>query len=200
SKGKARVAKGKEEVMLAKELTNLIWARSLLAMAYHEGNQYDATAAAARQEGIPPMKWPQVRFVEAGLFRVTQPSPAKDKKGPSRLNQTYLVEELIATEGEEERFIKYIGNSSPAPLIITGREGEIARFLSFTQHLQYDRTGGLMFISDYQGCAGILTDPQIMTRPLDLFGDGNVARGFQAFVNEHDCNEYCIGIGLPNIR
>ncbi|KZT61422.1 hypothetical protein CALCODRAFT_506214 [Calocera cornea HHB12733] len=163
SKGKVRVAKGQEEIMLAKELTNLIWARALLAMVYSE--EYSTTGSTVREDNDRQMKWPEVRFVDAGLFRVTQPSPSKEKKGASRLNQTYLVEELIATEGDEERFIKYIGNSSPTPLITIGPEGGIARFLSFTQHFQYDRTGGLMFISDYQGCAGLLTDPQIMTNP-----------------------------------
>ncbi|KAJ7598200.1 hypothetical protein C8J56DRAFT_1038979 [Mycena floridula] len=39
----------------------------------------------------------------------------------------------------------------------------IAAFLCFSQHVQYLKTGGLAYISDYQGASDLLTDPQIMT-------------------------------------
>ncbi|KAJ7588447.1 hypothetical protein C8J56DRAFT_1080475 [Mycena floridula] len=45
-----------------------------------------------------------------------------------------------------------------------GDEGyDIAAFLCFCQHVQYLKTDGLAYLSDYQGAGDLLTDPQIMT-------------------------------------
>ncbi|CAK5283906.1 unnamed protein product, partial [Mycena citricolor] len=41
----------------------------------------------------------------------------------------------------------------------------MADILCFTQHVQYEKSGGLVFISDYQGSKLLLSDPQIMTSP-----------------------------------
>ncbi|TFK28398.1 hypothetical protein FA15DRAFT_701068 [Coprinopsis marcescibilis] len=78
---------------------------------------------------------------------------------------TYLIEEKI-----DGRFIKYIHNSKCSPSESIQPDNppwyENALFLAFMQHAQYDITGGLAFVLDYQGNETILTDPQIMTSPL----------------------------------
>jgi hypothetical protein len=59
----------------------------------------------------------------------------------------YLVEELITDE-----FLKYIHNMDCNPVLDPYEAGyEITAFLACTQHIQYAKTGGLTFISNYQG-------------------------------------------------
>ncbi|KAJ6617309.1 hypothetical protein B0H10DRAFT_1948394 [Mycena sp. CBHHK59/15] len=102
--------------------------------------------------------------------------------------QTYLVEEFIDTEAEE--FVKYIHNGDTGPLL--SQEDpfyDIADFLCFTQHVQYLKSSGLVFLSDFQ-------DPQIMTSPdiakgTDIFGEGNVGAIFLKFLEQHVCSAYC---------
>ncbi|KAF8436837.1 hypothetical protein L210DRAFT_2434495 [Boletus edulis BED1] len=64
--------------------------------------------------------------------------------------------------------------------------------------VQYNKTGGLVYVSDYQGSMTLLTDPQILTHldvgdGLSLFGDGNVEKGVELFEEQHSCstNKYC---------
>ena len=63
----------------------------------------------------------------------------------------YFAEELIPTSLEGE-FVKYIhnGNAVPCNLFDT-KADEIAEFLVFMQHVQYAKTNGQVYISDYQG-------------------------------------------------
>jgi hypothetical protein len=61
----------------------------------------------------------------------------------------YLIEELIP---DPNSFIKFIHNGTCLPLIDPDEpEYNITEFLVFTQHIQYVKTGGLAYISDYQG-------------------------------------------------
>lgn len=88
--------------------------------------------------------WPilQVHFVQAGLAIVwgTDGKPSK----------AFLVEELInETQGD---FCKFIHNTSAKP--IPGADDPdypVAIFLCFVQHVQWTKTGGLAFVSDFQG-------------------------------------------------
>ncbi|KZO98645.1 hypothetical protein CALVIDRAFT_465332, partial [Calocera viscosa TUFC12733] len=177
------------------EVRSLMWANSLQGLVLEE-------IAAIREKAGPDdapnnIEIPQVRFVESGLFRVTQANPGKDKK-KSRSGLTYLVEELIEA-AENDGFLKYLHNASAVPREFAGKKGDIAAFLSFSQHLQFDKTGGLVYISDYQGAGCLLTDPQVMTSPelkAELFGGGNVGSAFSAFTSEHVCNRYCTAFGL----
>ncbi|KAG1883961.1 hypothetical protein F4604DRAFT_1919768 [Suillus subluteus] len=90
---------------------------------------------------------------------------------------------------------------------------EITAFLACTQHIQYAKTGGLAFISDYQGGCEVLSDPQVLTHPYmifasafqvlliedrrsvnkgkDVFGDGNIEQAVSMFEQAHHCNNYC---------
>ncbi|KAG0707575.1 hypothetical protein DFH29DRAFT_1076282 [Suillus ampliporus] len=80
---------------------------------------------------------------------------------------------------------------------------DLALFFTFTQHVQYVKTRGLAFISDYQGSFELLTDPQILTHPtvspgVDIFGDGNMEAAVSEFEKQHICSYYCKwpGFGL----
>ncbi|KZT59694.1 hypothetical protein CALCODRAFT_430650 [Calocera cornea HHB12733] len=148
SKG-VRIGKAKEEEQLAGELTNLIWGEALLRLVYKTIDNFKASAGA--DHIAHSLVIPSVRFVKCGLFRVTQAKPSKEKNKPSRQHQTYLVEERIGTAEGSSPFFKYIHNSSPTPGTFLGVEGDIALFLSFSQHAQYERTNGLVYVSDYQG-------------------------------------------------
>ncbi|KZO89513.1 hypothetical protein CALVIDRAFT_468373, partial [Calocera viscosa TUFC12733] len=182
------------------EITCLVWATSLTALVYRLIAK--ARANAEPNDLVSITDFPVVRFVQSGLFRVQLPNgPPKDKQRATRHFLPYLVEEKIDTNNDPGNFVKYIHNGSAVPRIVTGPEGNIASFLSFCQHLQYVSTGGQVYVSDLQGCKGVLTDPQIMTTPeLDVrvFGDGNVRRAFEAFEEQHVCTMYCFAYGLKS--
>jgi hypothetical protein len=60
----------------------------------------------------------------------------------------FLLKEVIM--GKD--FTKFIHNMDPNPLLDPDQDGyDFALFLAFTQHVQYVKMGGLVFISDYQG-------------------------------------------------
>ncbi|KAJ7846500.1 hypothetical protein B0H14DRAFT_3454395 [Mycena olivaceomarginata] len=114
---------------------------------------------------------------------------------------TYLVEEFI--NESSEGFVKFVHNGDANPLLdLDDPLYEIAEFLCFTQHVQYFKTDGTVFLSDLQGSASLLTDPQIMTSPKiadgrDIFGAGNVGNIFEKFPEQHICNTYCKWFKLP---
>ena len=96
----------------------------------------------------PPFDIPRVCFVDAGLALSYAPGVTRYSKVGS-IHTAFLIEEFI--EGGNN-FIKYIHNSSATPLLDPDEEGyELALFFSFAQHVQFVKTGGLAFISDFQG-------------------------------------------------
>lgn len=85
---------------------------------------------------------PQLRYVDAAIG-----------VGQNTLGQkvTYLLEEEIEEE-QHGRFIKYINNNLAHPMPrLTEKETDIALFLCFCQHLQYNLTDKQMFVTDWQG-------------------------------------------------
>ena len=97
----------------------------------------------------PPFDIPRVRFVDAGLALSYAPGVTRYSKVGS-IHTAFLIEEFI--KGGNNNLIKYIHNSSATPLLDPDEEGyELALFFSFAQHVQYVKTGGLAFISDFQG-------------------------------------------------
>ncbi|KAG6327179.1 hypothetical protein ID866_11911 [Astraeus odoratus] len=94
-----------------------------------------------------PFTIPHTWFVEAGLaLRYGQAAAAHILKAGS-INTAYLVEEGI--EDSKIVIIKFIHNGSCIPLPKHDSPGyDVAQFLAFTQHVQYFKTGGLMYISD----------------------------------------------------
>ncbi|CAK5274370.1 unnamed protein product, partial [Mycena citricolor] len=133
-----------------------------------------------------------LRFtMEAGNAMVHEAAAAgSSSKTMSSLRRTYLLEELIGTG----KFVKYINNNSATPVAsLSPDRRSLAEFLCFTQHVQYEQTDGLVFLSDLQGSGALLTDPQIMTSPsLDggLFGGGNYGKFFEQFPEQHVCSRY----------
>ncbi|KIJ61402.1 hypothetical protein HYDPIDRAFT_96509 [Hydnomerulius pinastri MD-312] len=114
----------------------LYWAKSLLKMTY---DFIDRALGKAAEN--PPFDIPRLRFVDAGLVLAYSQRP---------VSTAYLAEEFIS--GLEDDFIKFIHNGEPTPLPDPGEPGyEIAEFLAFTQHVQYSKTGGQAYISNYQG-------------------------------------------------
>jgi hypothetical protein len=129
--------------------------------------------------------------------------------------KVFLVEEWIHTDEVNRQFLKYINNRLPIScLSITASSTAVstAEFLTFAQHVQWQKTNFAAFTSDYQGAADILTDPQITSNPYvlfaspvvsslsdfipstlgpNLFGDGNLPAAFNDFRMNHHCNELC---------
>ncbi|KAI6146731.1 hypothetical protein BKA82DRAFT_3980550 [Pisolithus tinctorius] len=67
----------------------------------------------------------------------------------------YLLEEKIECDGD---FTKFIHNCDCVPLLNPDEEGyDIAEFLCFTQHVQYIKTKGLVYIANYQGMCSFVT-------------------------------------------
>ena len=109
------------------------WANSLLQDVYDFISEHQNHANT---------EIPQFCFVTVGLAMTTFPS---DKK------EVFLIEELIRHE-EEGPWRKYINNNSSRPCYFPDNKNrQRAEFLAFCQHVQYWRTGGLAFTSDFQG-------------------------------------------------
>jgi Alpha-kinase family len=137
-----------ESRSLHTETTMLGWAESLLTYAY---NFIRSTIRKRGEE--PPMPIPSLRFVYAVLAYAQK---SLDTSGTSSSRQSsshravYLLEELLPLD--KKRFIKYIHNGDAIPNVPPGEDGyETASFLSFIQHVQYQFTGGNVYISDFQG-------------------------------------------------
>ncbi|KAG1760646.1 hypothetical protein EDD22DRAFT_848322 [Suillus occidentalis] len=189
-----------EIAKLFKEANVLYWSRSLLQLTY----AFIDRCIAASDEP-PPFNIPRVRFIDAGLAFSYSQRDSKPTRAGSKTGSTcagYLVEELI--EGGSDAFLKFIHNMDANPLLDEDDyRYKVASFFAFTQHVQYVKTGGLAFISDYQGSTELLTDPQILTDPsvgegMDLFGEGNMECTVSMFEKQHKCNEFCEwrGFGL----
>ncbi|KAJ7195314.1 hypothetical protein GGX14DRAFT_404019 [Mycena pura] len=99
------------------------------------------------------------------LRTVSQGAPAS---ATMTICRAYLVEEFMPWGNGE--FMKFVQNGNTVPLLDEDYPlYNLAQFLRFTQHVQYEKSGGLGFISDYQGTSTLLTDPQIMSSPCILF-------------------------------
>jgi hypothetical protein len=90
----------------------------------------------------PPFDIPQFRLVEAGLFFVRDPCCPR----------VFLVEERL----EPSLFRKFVNNNLPVALppldgVEFEKDIQIGKFLCFMQHVIWKLTGGLMYLSDFQG-------------------------------------------------
>ena len=144
-----------ESNLLYREVNVLYWAKVLLKLTY---NFIDRTVNNA--SALPPFEIPCLCFIDAGLVFAysfaTVATNASEKTGQSvrpggTVSTIYLAEELIPTSSEGE-FVKYIHNGNAVPCDLFDTEAnKIAEFLAFTQHVQYAKTDGQVYISDYQG-------------------------------------------------
>ncbi|KAG2357177.1 hypothetical protein BDR07DRAFT_1298453 [Suillus spraguei] len=126
-----------EILKLFKEANILYWSNSLLELTYAFIDRSIVSSAEP-----PPFNIPHICFVDAGL------ALSYSQHGSSCGG--YLVEEFI--EGGPDEFVKFIHNMDSNPLLdYDNYHYELALFFAFTQHVQYIKTSGLAFISDYQG-------------------------------------------------
>ena len=75
-----------------------------------------------------------------------------DNTGPSPTTNcaAYLLEEMLP--GEKADFVKFLHNASAASELSPDEpDYHLAEFLMYTQHVQYAITGGLAYVSDFQG-------------------------------------------------
>jgi hypothetical protein len=145
--------KGRQELeRLSIECNCLIWASLLLDLTY----QFIDREVEGRGGLLRPI--PRLRFTRSMIAIVRE----------GTMEKAFLIEEWFDPDDEEHPFIKYLGNrflEPCVPLTAPPRAHEIAEFLSFAQHLQWQKTGGLAFTSDYQGASEVLTDPEITSNP-----------------------------------
>ena len=127
---------------LAMEVSCLVWAQALLDMVYDFVDEQNDDSE------ILPFSIPRFRFVKAALAVSIAPpstSSAVAKK------TSFLLEEVINLDAEGP-FRKYLNNISPELLMMDTKEDEErAKFLAFSQHVQYWKTKQQAFVSDYQG-------------------------------------------------
>ncbi|KAJ7432411.1 hypothetical protein B0H11DRAFT_2380901 [Mycena galericulata] len=174
----------------------LYWGSSIMDFTYSFIQHFISKTAEK-----PPFDIPELRFVHAGVAVSHEQVAGNNVATASSIRRTYLLEEFIDTETED--FVKFIHNGNAVPLLQPDDPlYSIAEFLCFTQHVQYFKTDGAVFLSDLQGTATLLTDPQIMTSPdiagdTDIFGEGNVGSVFKLFPVQHVCNKYCTWFQLP---
>lgn len=119
---------------------------------------------------LPPFPIPSLRFVKSRVCEVHAALPPSEPASTYRdavdlrespnttLRRSMLCEEIIhETEDDDSAFVKYIHNMSATPLLEAGvlevgdARYELAQFLCFMQHIQYQKTSGLVYISDLQG-------------------------------------------------
>jgi len=113
------------------------------------------------RRGCPKLPIPDLRYTRV-MVAIVQETLLKEK--------AYLVEEWIDNdEGKgEPQFCKYINNRLPASIVPDSAPASahnIAEFLLFSQHVQWQKMIKGVFVSDYQGAGGLLTDPQITSNP-----------------------------------
>ncbi|KAG1906758.1 uncharacterized protein F5891DRAFT_941512, partial [Suillus fuscotomentosus] len=128
---------------LFREANVLYWVRALLTFSY----EYIDHCVSNLPEPLP-FHIPRLHFVEAGLALLhDHAQPGHKSKSLTIPWAGFLVKELITDE-----FLKYIHNMDCNLMLDPYEVGyEITAFLACTQHIQYVKTSGLAFISDYQG-------------------------------------------------
>ena len=118
---------------LTGEINCLRWALALMGLVYDHIDNY------TKLHGPVPLTVPNMHFVKSVL------AVAEDT------HDTVLLEEVI-DDAMDGAFVKYIGNGSAQPYNFLEEDAiDRAKFLSFAQHLQYMKTDGLAFVSDFQG-------------------------------------------------
>ena len=185
--GMGRLAYAEEEIAIFEECKLLIWANSLLKVAYDFMSDFmhiHPGPSSLRAPPSPPFDILQFRFVAAGMAIAQKPL---DSMGPSPTTNraAYLLEEILP--GEKSDFIKYLHNAdATSELSPDDPDYKLAEFLMFIQHVQYTIMGGVAYVSDFQGMVldpsvhlrfllshpGVgtcLTDPQILTSPYACY-------------------------------
>lgn len=146
--------RGRHELeMLTMECNCLIWASILLDLTYQFINHEVV------KRGQPSRPIPVLRFARSMIAIVRENS----------MEKVFLIEEwLNGDDHSGQKYVKYMGNTYPVscvPSTDPPEAHELAGFLIFAQHVQWQKTHHNVFTSDYQGAGDILTDPQITSNP-----------------------------------
>ncbi|KAJ7146838.1 hypothetical protein C8R44DRAFT_600608, partial [Mycena epipterygia] len=129
------------------EANVLLWATSIIRFTYSFIHHFIANSSHP-----PPFEIPEVRFVHGGVAVVYEQLNGPIVHGKSTICRSYLLEEVI--DEQTDGFHKFInnGDAMPVPHITTNPAlSALAEFLSFTQHVQYYKTNGAVYLSDLQG-------------------------------------------------
>ena len=141
--GMARLAYAEEEVAIFEECKLLVWANSLLKVAYDFVSDFMHSSRVP-----PPFEIFEFRFVAAGMAIAQK--PIDNGPSPTTNRAVYLLEEVLP--GGKSDFVKYLHNASAASeLSHDDPDYQLADFLMFIQHVQYAITGGVAYVSDFQG-------------------------------------------------
>jgi len=130
--------------MLTMELNCIGWASALMTCVYDFMKESEADM------GSPTFDVPHMQFVQCGLA-ISKPD---GHRASHTTHTAYLIEEYIDTDKTSGKnwFVKYLNNSSAKPRQFEDpRQTLRAEFLSFAQHVQFWKTEGLAFVSDFQG-------------------------------------------------
>ncbi|KAJ7938955.1 hypothetical protein B0H13DRAFT_1587330, partial [Mycena leptocephala] len=127
------------------EANVLLWAISIMTFTYSFIHHFIADSPTS-----PPFDILEVRFVHGGVTvvheQMTEPMPVME----STTCRSYLVEEMI--DEANDGFYKFINNRNAVPVPFKDESlSSLTEFLSFTQHFQYHKTGGAVYLSDLQG-------------------------------------------------
>ena len=126
----------KQAEKLTIELNCLGWASALMNVVYRFIEKEEEV-----QGKKPSFEVPKMCFVQGGLAITI----IDDEK------TAYLVEEVI-DNADEGWFVKYLNNDSAVPRVFASKEWTTwAEFLSFVQHVQFLKTDGTAYVSDFQG-------------------------------------------------
>ena len=137
---------------LSVECNVLQWAAILLDMTYQFIDREIAV------KGEPRRQIPRLQFTRTMVALVK--TVEKEK--------AFLVEEWINTDEVDNIYTKYITNHhsvSALPFTTPQHMHNIAAFLVFAQHMQWQKTHQLTFTADYQGAGLLLSDPQVISKP-----------------------------------
>jgi hypothetical protein len=139
-----------EQHAVTGEAKLLVWANALLEFTYDFIFEY------AQTNNPPPgvedfmSIIPLFRFVDAGVAVVVKPLETTLVGRPSTQRATYLLEEMLP--GTPAEFVKYMNNFEAITILERDdSEYELAEFLMFMQHVQYQITHGTAYLSDFQG-------------------------------------------------
>ena len=134
-----RLAYAEEEITLFEECKLLVWANSILKVAYDFVSDFMHKHSAGDP---PPFEIINFCFVAAGMAIAQR--PLNNGPSPTTNRAAYLLEEVLP--GEKSDFVKYLHNASAASeLALNNPDYQLALFLMFIQHVQYAITGGGLY-------------------------------------------------------
>ncbi|KAJ8090300.1 hypothetical protein PM082_018896 [Marasmius tenuissimus] len=162
---------------LEMEVLSMTWGATLLTQCIEYCKAMEARGT------VKSIPLPDVRFAECAL------AVAAVNMTPRSGGPYFMLEEVVGgcwRKFKDNRSVLTLPN-------VHDEDRDLADWLSFTQHCQYQFTQKMAFIADYQGNDRVLTDPQIITHPAlsYTFAGGNNPDCYWEMEVWHECNRYC---------